>query len=94
MAVVALNHANGRPHLNGKSMYIHSVVQQCKRRIGMAEGVSFIKRCKQEKPTDLPSILQTVFWMNIAGLPILNGTKQICRKTLMIAHAMMIGPLK
>ena len=39
MAVVALNHANGRAHLYGKSMYIHSVVQQCKRRIGMAEAI-------------------------------------------------------
>ena len=39
MAVVALNHANGCPHLYGESMYIHTVVQECECRISVAEAV-------------------------------------------------------
>jgi hypothetical protein len=39
MAVVSLNHANGCSHLYGESMYIHTVVQQCECRIGVAEAI-------------------------------------------------------
>jgi hypothetical protein len=39
MAVVALNHANRSAHLYGEGMYIHTVVQQCECRVGVAEAV-------------------------------------------------------
>ena len=36
MAVMPLNHANACAHLHSKRMYIHPVVQQRERGIGMA----------------------------------------------------------
>ena len=46
MAVVALNHANGRTHLYGEWMYIHTVVQQRECRVGVAEAVErSVKPC-------------------------------------------------
>ena len=39
MAVVALDHAYAGSHLDRKSMNIHSIIEQCKSRVGMTETV-------------------------------------------------------
>ena len=39
MAVVPLNHSNAGAHLYRKRVYIHSIVEQCKRSIGVPKTI-------------------------------------------------------
>ena len=39
MAVVPLNHSNAGAHLYGQRVYIHSIVEQCKRSVGVPKTV-------------------------------------------------------
>jgi hypothetical protein len=39
MAVVPLNHSNAGAHLYRQRVYIHSIVEQCKRSIGVPKAI-------------------------------------------------------
>jgi hypothetical protein len=39
MAVMTLNHSNAGAHLYRQRVYIHSIVEQCKRSVGMSEAI-------------------------------------------------------